>query len=261
MPAPHNALKHRLAAGQVLHGCWLGTGESYVTEMAATAGFDWLLIDGEHAPNDIRSLSAQLAILLGSNSLPIIRLPDDDTAKIKQALDIGAQSLLIPMVESAAQAQRILRATRYAPDGVRGVGASLARASKFSKISDYLTTANAEICLILQIESRAGLAALDEILSVKGLDGVFIGPADLAADMGHLGHSDHPDVKSAVLDALSRIRAAGLAAGVLTTDPAFIKDCKDAGANFVAVGVDVTLYAASMRDLAAKWCNPIGQSS
>ena len=254
MPAPHNSLKHRLAAGHVLYGCWLGMAEPYVAEIAATAGFDWLLIDGEHAPNDIRSLSAQLAAVLASPSLPIVRLPDDDTAKIKQALDIGAQSLLIPMVETAAQAQRIYRATRYAPEGIRGVGSSLARASKFSKITDYLPTANAEICLILQIESRAGLAALDDILAVQGIDGVFIGPSDLAADLGYLGQPDHPKVKAAVLDALRRIRAAGLTAGVLSTDQHYLNDCKAAGANFVAVGVDVILYAAAMRMLAAQWC-------
>jgi 4-hydroxy-2-oxoheptanedioate aldolase len=256
MPAPHNTLKHRLATGEVLHGCWLGIAEAYVAEIAATCGFDWLLIDGEHAPNDIRSLSGQLAAVIGSPSLPIIRLPDDDPAKIKQALDIGAQSLIIPMVETAAQAERIYRATRYAPDGMRGVGSSLARASKFSGIPDYLTTANAEICLILQVESRAGLAALDDILAVKGIDGVFIGPSDLAADMGHLGQPGHPDVKTAVLDALRRIRKAGLTAGVLSTDTDYINDCKAAGANFVGVGIDVTLYATAMRSLAAKWRKP-----
>ncbi len=254
MPAPHNALKHRLAEGEVLHGCWLGMAETYVAEIAGTCGFDWLLIDGEHAPNDIRSLSDQLAVILGSPTMPIIRLPDDDPAKIKQVLDIGAQSLIIPMVETAAQADRIYRATRYAPEGMRGVGSSLARASGFSAIPDYLTTANAEICLILQVESRAGLAALDEILAVKGIDGVFIGPSDLAADMGHLGQPDHPDVKAAVLDALSRIRKAGLTAGVLSTDTDYLNDCKAAGANFVAVGVDVILYASAMRAVAATWC-------
>lgn len=256
MPAPHNTLKHRLAKGEVLHGCWLGMADAYVAEIAATCGFDWLLIDGEHAPNDIRSLSSQLTAVLGSASLPIVRLPDDDPAKIKQALDIGAQSLIIPMVETAAQAERIFRATRYAPEGMRGVGSSLARASRFSAIPDYLTTANAEICLILQVESRAGLVALDDILAVKGIDGVFIGPSDLAADMGHLGQAGHPDVKAAVLDALRRIRKAGLTAGVLSTDTGYIDDCKAAGANFVAVGIDVTLYAAAMRSLAAKWRKP-----
>ena len=256
MPAPHNALKHRLAAGEVLHGCWLGMADAYVAEIAATCGFDWLLIDGEHAPNDIRSLSAQLAVVLQSPTLPVVRLVNDDAALIKQALDIGAQSLLIPMVESAAQAARIVQATRYPPHGMRGVGAALARASQYSAIPDYLTTANDQICLLVQVESRAGIAALDEILAVKGVDGVFIGPADLAADMGHLGHASHPDVQAAVLDALRRIRKAGLAAGVLATGADFITDCKAAGANFVGVGVDVLVYAGALRDLAATWCKP-----
>lgn len=255
MPAPLNTLKHRLAAGEVLYGCWLGLAEPYVAEVAATCGFDWLLIDGEHAPNDIRSLSAQLAAVLNSPTLPILRLVDDDAAKIKQALDIGAQSLLIPMVETAAQASCILRATRYPPNGTRGVGSSLARASRFSEVPDYLTTANDQICLILQVESRAGLAALDDILALGGIDGVFIGPSDLAADMGHLGQPDHPQVKAAVLDALRRIRKAGLTAGVLSTDTDYINDCKAAGANFVGVGIDVTLYASAMRALSATWRN------
>lgn len=253
MPAPYNALKHRLAAGEVLHGCWLGMADPYIAEIAATCGFDWLLIDGEHAPNDIRSLSSQLASVLNSPTLPILRLVDDDPAKIKQALDIGGQSLLIPMVESATQADRILQATRYPPHGNRGVGSSLARASQFSAIPDYLTTANDQICLILQVESRAGIAALDDILAVKGIDGVFIGPSDLAADMGYLGQAAHPEVKTVVLDALHRIRKAGLSAGVLSTEPDYIIACKAAGANFVGVGIDVTLYASAMRALAATW--------
>lgn len=253
MPAPFNALKHRLAVGDVLHGCWLGMADAYVAEIASSCGFDWLLIDGEHAPNDIRSLSAQLAAVLNSPTLPILRLVDDDPAKIKQALDIGAQSLLIPMVESAAQADRILRATRYAPQGNRGVGSSLARASMFSAIPDYLATANDQICLILQIESRAGIAALDDLLAVQGIDGIFIGPSDLAADMGFLGQAGHPEVTAAVLDALRRIRKAGLAAGVLATEADFINACTAAGANFVGVGIDVTLYAHAMRALAASW--------
>lgn len=250
MPAPHNSLKHRLAQGEVLHGIWLGLANAYTAEIAATAGFDWLLIDGEHAPNDIRSMSAQVAVIAGRGPAPIIRLRDDNPAGIKQVLDIGAQSLLIPMVESADQALRALRASRYAPEGFRGVGSALARASGFSAIADYVPTANAEICLIVQVESVAGLAALDDILAVKGLDGVFIGPADLAADMGFAGDTSHPKVRAAVLEALARIRAAGLAAGVLATDPAFIADCKAAGANFVGVGIDVTLFAGALRGLA-----------
>jgi 4-hydroxy-2-oxoheptanedioate aldolase len=253
MPAPENTLKRRLLAGEVLHGIWLGMADPYAAEMAATAGFDWLLIDGEHAPNDLRSMMAQLAILDQGPAAPVLRLPDGDPVKIKQALDIGVQSLLIPMVDSAEAAQMLVRATRYPPHGFRGVGSSMARASRFSAVPEYLTTANREICLMLQVESRAGLAALDSILSVEGVDGVFIGPSDLAADMGHLGNAAAPEVRAAVYDALTRIRAAGRIAGVLTTEPAFVDACKAAGANFVGVGIDVLLFVDAMRALAARY--------
>jgi 4-hydroxy-2-oxoheptanedioate aldolase len=225
----------------------------YLAEISATAGFDWLLIDGEHAPNDIRSMAAQLAVLEASGASTVVRLPDDDPAKIKQALDIGAQTLLIPMVESAAQAERIYRATRYPPLGFRGVGSALARASKFAAIPDYLTTADDQICVLVQVESRAGLEALDAILAIDGIDGVFIGPSDLAADMGHIGKPAQPAVKDAVLDALRRIRAAGRIAGVLSMDPVYIADCRDAGANFLGVGIDVSLFAGAMRAHASKF--------
>ncbi len=253
MPAPENLLKKRLAAGEVLYGCWLGMADAYVAEVASGAGFDWLLIDGEHVPAGIRNLSDQLAVVLGSASLPMVRPVNDDPALIKQLLDIGAQSLLVPMVDSADQARAILRATRYPPQGVRGVGASMARASRFGAIPDYLGTANAQICLFLQIESLAGLDALDEMLTIEGVDGFFIGPSDLAADMGLLGQPGHSQVKARVMEALSRIRSAGRAAGVLTTDPAYIDECLAAGANFVGVGVDMALYAGAMKALAAKY--------
>ena len=253
MPAPVNTLKHRLKGGKTLIGCWLGMAEPYLAEISATAGFDWLLIDGEHAPNDIRSMAAQLAVLEASGASTVIRLPDDDPARIKQALDIGAQTLLIPMVESASQAERIYRATRYPPLGFRGVGSALARASKFASIPDYLTTADDQICVLAQVESRAGLEALDGILAIDGIDGVFIGPSDLAADMGHIGKPAEPAVKGAVLDALKRIRAAGKVAGVLSMDPDYIADCRSAGANFLGVGIDVTLFAGAMRAHAKKY--------
>lgn len=247
MPAPLNRLKHRLAAGETVFGCWLGMADPYAAEMASTAGFDWLLIDGEHAPNGLRSTMAQLAVIEPSPSLPVVRLRDDDPARIKQALDVGAQSLLIPMIETVDQARRAVAATRYPPEGTRGVGSSLARASRFSAIPDYLKTANDQICLILQIESRAGLAALDDILTLGGIDCVFIGPSDLAADMGHLGNASHPEVRSAVMDALSRIAASGKAAGVLSTEDAFIADCVTAGTRFVGVGIDVLAYVSALR--------------
>lgn len=253
MPAPVNILKQRLKQGAVLHGIWLGLADPYAAEIAATADFDWLLIDGEHAPNNMRSISAQLAAIGAHGPAPVVRLRDDDPAAIKQALDIGVQNLLIPMVNSADQALRAYRATRYPPEGIRGVGSSLARASRFSAIPDYLTTANDQICLILQIESVAGLANLDAILAVEGVDALFIGPSDLAADMGYLGQPNHPEVKAAVLDALARIRASGKSAGVLSTEHDYTGDCKAAGANFVGVGIDVTILASALRNLADQY--------
>ncbi len=253
MPAPANPLKKALSEGRQQFGCWLGLADAYVTEVSATAGFDWLLIDGEHAPNDLRSTLAQLQVVEGSGSHPLVRVPVGETWMIKQVLDAGAQSLVVPMVESAEQAVELVRATRYPPEGVRGVGSSLARASRFAGIPDYITTANDEICLLVQVESRAGLAALDDILTVDGVDGVFIGPADLAADMGFPGKTGTPQVKEAVLDAIRRIAAAGRAPGVLATDPQFIEDCREAGATFLGVGIDVTVFAAAMRTLAGKY--------
>jgi 4-hydroxy-2-oxoheptanedioate aldolase len=253
MPAPVNRLKLRLAAGETVFGSWLGMADPYAAEMVATCGFDWLLIDGEHAPNDLRSTMAQLAVIEPSSSLPVVRLRDDDPARIKQVLDAGAQSLMIPMIETAEQALRALRATRYPPEGIRGIGSSLARASRFSAIPDYLKTANDQICLILQVESRAGLSALDDILAIDGIDCVFIGPADLAADMGHLGNAGHPEVRAAVLDALAHIAASGKAAGMLSTEEGFIADCVQAGARFVGVGIDVVAYVGAMRTLARKY--------
>ena len=255
MPAPLNRLKHRLAMGETLYGCWLGMAGPYPAEMAATCGFDWLVIDGEHAPNDLRATLAQLAVIEPSPSLPVVRLRDDDPARIKQMLDAGAQSLLIPMIESADQARRALAATRYPPDGIRGVGSSGARASRFSAVLDYLTTANDQICLILQVESRAGLAELAEILAIPGIDCVFIGPSDLAADMGHLGNPGHPEVQAAVLDAIRLISASGKAAGVLSTVDPFIADCVQAGARFVGVGIDVLAFVGALRARARKF-NP-----
>lgn len=253
MPAPRNLLKERLARGETTVGLWVGMAGAYAAEIAAQTGFDWVLLDGEHAPNDVRALSDQLGAALGKGSEVAVRLVDDNPAAIKQALDAGAQSLLIPMVESVEQAERIVRATRYPPHGFRGVGSSLARASGFNAVPDYLTTADRQICLMLQVESRKGLAALDAILALEGVDSVFIGPSDLAADMGHLGNPGHPEVKAAVLDALRRIRAAGKAAGVLTLDPAFIRDCQAAGANFIAVGIDVLTLVGALRALSAEW--------
>ncbi|UXX84698.1 HpcH/HpaI aldolase/citrate lyase family protein [Roseovarius pelagicus] len=253
MPAPENRFKAALSRGETQYGCWAGFADPYPTEMLATAGFDWLVIDGEHAPNDLRTIMAQLQVLEGHHSAPVVRLPMGEAWMIKQVLDIGAQTLLIPMVESAEQAQQISRAMCYPPRGIRGSGAALARASRFSEIPDYIGTANDQMCLLVQVETQAGIDALDDILAVEGVDGVFIGPSDLAADMGHAGDSNAPEVRRVIKDALSRIAASSKAAGILALDHDTAQIYRDWGAQFLAVGIDVVLLAQAARGLMARW--------
>jgi 4-hydroxy-2-oxoheptanedioate aldolase len=227
--------------------------DAYATNMLGTAGFDWVLIDGEHAPNDMRSILTQLQALEASASNSVVRLPVGREDLVKQVLDLGVQSILIPMVESADHAREMVAAVTYPPHGRRGVGAALARASQYSGIADYVTTADAEICLLLQVENMAGMAALDDILTVKGVDGVFIGPADLAADMGYPGQTAHPKVRAKVIEAITKIKSAGVAAGILSTEDEFSQECIDMGVEFTAVGIDVLNYVKSLRALAAKF--------
>jgi len=250
MPAPVNEFKQKIQNGERQMGCWLGLANPYSAEIAGTAGFDWVLLDGEHAPNDLRSLSEQIAVLQSSASHVVTRLPNGDTSLIKQVLDAGAQSLLIPMVNSAEQAAELVRAVRYPPNGVRGVGYALARSSQFSAVTDYLTSADKEICLLVQVESKAGLDALDDILAVEGVDGVFIGPADLSVDLGYPPTADDPEIRSIIYNAIERIAASGKSAGILTFDDAFTTDCLAHNATFVAVGVDVLVLARGLRALA-----------
>lgn len=251
MPAPKNTFKQALREKRPQIGFWQALANAYTVEISGDAGYDWLLLDAEHAPNDIPLLVSQLQALKGSPSHPIIRPPIGEAWLIKQLLDIGAQTLLIPMVESGAQAKALVSSVLYPPHGIRGVGAALARASRFNRIPDYLETANAEICLLLQVESRAGLEAIDEIATTDGVDGVFIGPADLAADMGFLGKPGAPDVQAAVEAAIARILSHGKAAGILTGDLALAKRYLDLGATFVAIGNDVTLFANATTKLLA----------
>ncbi|TPN85675.1 4-hydroxy-2-oxoheptanedioate aldolase [Mesorhizobium sp. CU2] len=251
MPAPRNLFKHALREGRAQIGLWQALASPYTVEICAGAGYDWLLLDAEHAPNDLPLLVSQLQAMKGASCQPIIRPPVGEPWILKQLLDIGAQSLLVPMIESGAQAEAMVRALRYPPHGIRGVGAALARASAFNRIPDYLQTANAEICLLLQVESRAGLTALDDIASTEGVDGVFIGPADLAADMGFLGRPGAPEVQAEVEKSLLRIRSHGKAAGILIGDLNLARRYLDLGATFVAIGNDVTLLANATSKLLA----------
>lgn len=253
MPAPTNMFKQRLKQGKLVIGCWAGFADPYPTELMATAGFDWLVIDGEHAPNDLKSITAQLQVLEGKHSEAVVRLPVGNEWLIKQMLDAGAQTLLIPMVESAEQARELVRACRYPPEGIRGSGAALARASQFAAIPDYAQTANAQICLLVQVETVKGMDALDEILAVEGVDGVFIGPSDLAADMGLLGQTEHPDVRAAIEAGLGKIAASDKAAGILALADEAADLYRAWGAQFLAVGIDVVMLAQAARALMASW--------
>ncbi len=251
MDMPINTFKQRLRSGEAQIGLWLGLADAYCAELAANAGFDWLLIDGEHAPNDLRTLLGQLQAVAPYPSQPVIRPVIGATALIKQVLDIGVQTLLVPMVESADQARELVRAIHYPPHGVRGVGSALARASRWNSIPGYLDKADEQMCLLVQIESREGLANLDAIAAVDGVDGVFIGPADLSASMGFRGNPGHPDVQAAIEDAIARIRQAGKAAGILSADEKLARRYLELGAAFVAVGVDTTVLMRGLQTLAA----------
>ena len=253
MPAPQNTFKQALKNGDRQIGCWCSFAEAVTTEIMGTAGFDWLVIDGEHAPNDIRSIRDQLMALAHSPSHPVVRVPIGETALIKMVLDAGAQTVLVPMVDSADQARELVRACRYPPEGVRGVGAGAARATAYGSVPDYIQTADEQICLLVQVENRAGMAALDDILRVEGVDGVFIGPADLSTDMGYQGNSAAPEVQATIADAMARIKAAGIAPGILGTTEEASQAYLDMGAQFLAVGIDVMLLTQASRALAAKW--------
>ncbi|MGJ8514439.1 4-hydroxy-2-oxoheptanedioate aldolase [Carnimonas bestiolae] len=246
MPAPINPFKQALRSSSPQIGLWLALANAYSAEISAAAGYDWLLLDAEHAPNDLPLLLGQLQAVQASASHAVVRPPVGEAWMIKQLLDIGAQTLLIPMVESAAQAEQLVRAVRYPPHGIRGVGAALARASRFNAIDDYLSTANEQVCLLVQIESRAGLDALDDIAAVEGVDGVFIGPADLAADLGFIGRPSAPEVQQVVVDALTRLGEVGKPAGILTSDLTLAQHYLTLGAAFVAVGSDIGLFTAAL---------------
>lgn len=253
MPAPKNTFKEALAKGERQIGCWMSFADGQIAEIMGTCGFDWLVIDGEHAPNDIRSIRDQLIALTASPSHPVVRVPVGETWMIKQVLDAGAQTVLVPIVESADQARELVRACHYPPNGVRGVGATAARATMFGSVSEYIQTADQEVCLLVQVENRAGIDALDEILQVEGIDGVFIGPADLSTDMGHQGNSAHPEVRAAIADAITRIKTAGIAPGILGVSEEATQAYLDMGAQFLAVGIDVLVLAQNARALSQSW--------
>ncbi len=240
-------------AKRPLIGMWLSTGSPLVAEICAGSGLDWVLIDAEHGPNDLTSILPQLQALAAYPVTTLVRPPIGDTVLLKQYLEIGVQNLLIPLVETAEQAAELVRAVRYPPQGVRGVGASLGRSSRWGRVKDYMTNADSSISLYLQIESATAVANAEAILATEGVDGIFVGPADLAASMGHLGESGHPDVVAAVESCLALARAAGKPAGVYASDPTLADRYIAAGVSFVCVGADVTILARGTEDLAKRF--------
>ncbi len=249
----HNSFKASIRQKILQTGLWLGLANAYCAEICATAGFDWLLIDAEHSPNDLRSILAQLQAVAAYPAHAIVRPPCGDVNLIKQLLDIGIQTLMIPMVESADYARQLVAAMRYPPAGIRGVGTGLARAAAWNGRTNYLQHANGEMCLIVQVESLPGIEAIDAIGAVEGVDGIFIGPSDLAASMGHLGKPGHPAVQETIEAAIKRIHQTGKAAGILSTDEATAARYFEAGCEFVAVGVDTVILANAVRLLAKKF--------
>jgi 4-hydroxy-2-oxoheptanedioate aldolase len=251
MDLPKNSFKRMLGKGRTQIGLWVALADGYAAELLATTGFDWLLIDAEHAPNDPRSVLAHLQAMAPYPVHPIVRPLRGDSALIKQYLDLGVQTVLVPMVDTAEQAAEVVAATRYPPQGIRGVGAAMARASRWNRIDNYVGRCNEEMCVLVQVESVTAMRNLAAIAAVEGVDGIFFGPADLAASMGLPGKPSDPVVQSAIEAGIATVKAAGKAAGSITSEQRLARRYLDLGATFMAVGLDTTLLVNAAADLAA----------
>ncbi|MBC9734444.1 aldolase/citrate lyase family protein [Nocardioides marmotae] len=245
-----NEFARLLHGGRPQVGLWQALAAPYAAEVCARSGFDWLLFDAEHAPNTLTSLLGQLQAVGAHGVEPVVRPPIADRVWIKQLLDLGFRTLLLPMVDDAAQAAELVAATRFPPVGTRGVASSTSRASGFGAVPDYLATAHEDICVVVQVESRTGLDNVAEIAAVEGVDGVFFGPGDLAASLGHLGDPGHPEVRAAIEAALPLVVAGGAFPGIFASGPEDAAHWLDRGVVLVSVGSDVGLLASSARTLA-----------
>ncbi len=252
MENPKNNFKHAINAGKTQIGLWVSIPSNYSTEVVAGAGFDWLLIDTEHSPADVETVLTQVQAASGYPVHPIVRIPWNDMVTIKRFLDIGVQTLLIPQVNSAEEAREAVNSTRFPTAGVRGV-AGTNRATRFGRIKNYFKKADEEICVLVQVESREALDEIEKIAAVEGVDGIFIGPADLHASFGMVGERAHPDMMSTIDSAITRIAKAGKAPGILTDSEENARRWMKCGATFVAVGADVGLLARGADALAAKF--------
>ena len=247
-----NKFRQDLIAGKTLIGCWSSLASPITTEILGLAGFDWLLLDGEHAPNDTLSFIPQLMALKDSVSAPVVRPSWNDTVEIKRLLDAGFYNFLIPFVQTADEARRAVAATRYPPQGVRGVSVAM-RNNRYNTVVDYLKVINDSIAVMVQIENRVGVEAISEICAVDGVDGVFIGPSDLAAAYGHLGNAAHPEVQAAMQVVFAAAKAAGKPVGILAPVEADARRYLEQGATFVAVGSDLGAFRGATQALRDKY--------
>ncbi|MBE7211367.1 MAG: HpcH/HpaI aldolase/citrate lyase family protein [Gluconacetobacter diazotrophicus] len=255
-----NPFKSRLRSGSdPLYGLWLCLGDPTTAEICAGAGFDFLVVDAEHGPNDLRSTRAILQVLAAYGSHPVVRLPVGEPWMLKQYLDIGVRTVLIPMVDTPEQAAALAAAVRYPPDGIRGLASPVVRASGYDRRPDYVHRANDETCLLVQIETAEGLSNLDAIAAVPGIDGLFVGPADLSASLGHTGNPSAPPAMAAIEDALARITACGKPAGIIWGDDALIRRAVELGARYIATGTDVGLLSRGADALAARYRLPVAR--
>lgn len=250
--SPQNAFKQALASCKCQLGMWCSMTSPIGAEILAGAGFDWIVIDGEHAPNDIPLLVSQLQAMRGGTAEPVFRVPWNDPVIIKRALDAGARSLLVPFVQNAEEARRAVAASRYPPLGIRGVAVA-PRANNYGRVRDYHRNAHLDTCILVQIETRLALKELEAIAAVEGVDGLFLGPSDLAADFGHLGNPKHSEVQAAIKDAAQRIRATGKSAGTLAGNLDDVKPLFEMGYNFTAAGSDVGILARGADNVAARF--------
>ena len=253
MPAPKNTFKTAITNGQLQIGFWQSLGTTITAEISAYSGFDWLLIDGEHGPNDIRSIRDQLQVVGPSPSQAVVRTSGVSVVEVKQVMDAGAQTVLVPIVDTPEDAELMARAMRYPPQGIRGNGSGVVRAADYGRTPGYLDNANDEACLLVQAETMTAIGNLDAICAIDGVDGVFIGPSDLATSMGHIGNPGHPEVQATIEAAITRIRANGKAPGILMADETRVRRYIELGALFVAVGSDVAILGNGAKSLAAKY--------
>lgn len=259
MKTPENTFKKNILAGVPQVGLWTALCSNIVADVISTAGFDWALIDMEHSPNDLRDVLGQLQVFANSGTTAIIRPPWNEPVLVKRLLDMGAFTLLFPMVQNAKEAEQAVRSTRYPPYGTRGVSLNQ-RANRYGAATDYLARGESELCVLVQIETRAALACAAEIAAVEGVDGVFFGPADISADMGLLGQPNHPDVTTAIREGAAAVMAQGKPAGILVGSATLANNWLEEGFMFVAAGADLGLLAASTRALRADLCKPGGTS-